>query len=198
MCRLDTCWICCQPYIFIILLVWWHHIISSTASPNYNLRKRSLVRRSENIWECVHGLETLDELLLPSVSLWELKFIFEPVTPENTDSCFHPKLLLSMVVRFCFNGESYIRWYSVTLWRGRFPLSHADYICRLIFGLLNGRLNTYTLQLSHNQSTNLVADSDGNWDIPRVQIVINKLLFLSNQQPKTQRCTVYIEDWENK
>lgn len=40
------------------------------------------MRRSENIWV---DLQTLNELLLPSVCSWEPLFKVEPVIPENTD-----------------------------------------------------------------------------------------------------------------
>lgn len=74
-------------------------------------------------------------------SLWLLKTL---------TLCFHTKLLLSMVVCLCFTGETYIRWYSETLRKELFPLSHADFICTLMFALLTGR-HLWT-QLSHNHS----------------------------------------------
>lgn len=101
------------------LWTWRHHVVPSTAPPHVNLR-RSLARRSENIWvawqdtKCTSSsIIVLVGTLNSSQRLWLLKAL---------TLCFHSMLLLSRGVHFCFTGGSNVRWYSETLRHKGFPL----------------------------------------------------------------------------
>lgn len=128
----STCSQMCQTCSCIPLyLVVQRHSFPSTATPNSSLARGAWSGEVKTSRSVCKDLETLNLLLLPCVSLWELPFTVRPL--KTLTRGFHIKLLLSMTVPFLFHGRESHPLVPWDLMRATFPTPPCQCMCFLIF-----------------------------------------------------------------